>query len=257
VICFLIAFAVGLAAASSAFADTNLRPGIIGGDNRKPILNDVAPWSAIGQINVSGYRSYSICTGTLVAPKIVISAAHCVFDPHRKRPYPSHNIHFVAGVNREKNLGHTTADCVIFPPDFNADAAIRVLPDLGIETLSTAFLKNDLALIVLKDDLPEAGHMQWQTTTAVAGTAIIQAGYHGDRRYILTGDSTCHIKDHIDNLVTTDCDVAGGGSGGPVIEMKDDRPNIVAVMAAVNPAKGTIAVPLTNWTGFNVDVRCP
>ena len=47
------------------------------------------PWGAIGQINVTGYRRTIMCTGSLIAPNVVISAAHCVMDPWSRKPFTS------------------------------------------------------------------------------------------------------------------------------------------------------------------------
>ena len=73
----------------------DLRPGIVGTDDRRAIDQLSAPWAAIGQVNVTGYRRLRKCTGSLVASNLVITAAHCVIDPWRRRPFPLAQIHFL------------------------------------------------------------------------------------------------------------------------------------------------------------------
>jgi protease YdgD len=58
----------------------DLHPGIIGKDDRVRLDERGPPWDAGGQVNVAGYRTRIQCTGTLVAPKIVVTAAHCVIN---------------------------------------------------------------------------------------------------------------------------------------------------------------------------------
>ncbi len=86
----------------------DLHPGIIGKDDRVLLDEQGPPWDAVGQVNVSGYRMARRCTGTLVAPNLVVTAAHCVMDPWSKKPYALHDIHFLAGVRRAESKGHAT-----------------------------------------------------------------------------------------------------------------------------------------------------
>jgi hypothetical protein len=47
----------------------------------RPVQNENRPdWQAVGRVNLSGFKSRSYCSGTLVAPDIVLTAAHCLFD---------------------------------------------------------------------------------------------------------------------------------------------------------------------------------
>jgi protease YdgD len=55
----------------------DLYPGIIGEDDRVRLQEQGPPWDAVGQVNVAGYRIMGQCTGTLVAPNLVVTAAHC------------------------------------------------------------------------------------------------------------------------------------------------------------------------------------
>src|SRR6476469_2933261 len=124
--------------------------GIIGSDNRIAIKQLSGPWSAIGQVNTSGYRRTSRCTGSLIATNLVITAAHCVMDPWSRQPFPLHQIHFLAGVKGSSFLGHSTAKCLHFPPDYEYVGPSGRLPSQEVPL--RAFLR-DVVLIVLKDDL--------------------------------------------------------------------------------------------------------
>jgi hypothetical protein len=57
-------------------------------------------------------------TGTLVAPKIVVTAAHCVINQVNQKPFQPSDIHFLAAVRGSENKGHATAQCLHFLPNY-------------------------------------------------------------------------------------------------------------------------------------------
>ena len=143
---------VGVTPEASA---VELRPGIIGKDDRKIIDKGGPPWSAIGQVNIGGYRMYGQCTGSLIASNLVITAAHCVMDHWKRQPEPLHNIHFLAGVKRDKWLGHSTAKCLHFAPAYEYVGAPRIHPTLPYQEVPTRAFSKDMAVIVLKDSFAD------------------------------------------------------------------------------------------------------
>ena len=80
----------GLKAGEGASADKPMlvpvRPGIGALDPRGRLDPDKGPWRAVGKLQVTSINRRQTCTGTLVGPSTVLTAAHCVFKRRRTRP---------------------------------------------------------------------------------------------------------------------------------------------------------------------------
>ena len=100
-----------LAGAGAAATAEDLRPGIIGEDDRTILEDQGPPWDAVGQVNIGGFRTSGQCTGTLVAPDRVVTAAHCIVSPATGRVFPLGDIHFLAAVRR-RTREISTARCI-------------------------------------------------------------------------------------------------------------------------------------------------
>ena len=55
----------------------------------------VPGWDAVGRLNISGR---SMCTGALIAPDLVLTAAHCLYDVHTGRAVDPRKIEFASGL---------------------------------------------------------------------------------------------------------------------------------------------------------------
>jgi protease YdgD len=225
VICMASYSAIALAAESK---------GIHGTDDRVAIDSSEGSWSAIGQINIGGYRKVRECTGTRIAPGVVLTAAHCVMDWPAKKPFGNEDIHFVAGVDKGTAVGNSTARCVVLAPDF---------------------IKRDMALVVLKQDIQAAGLFALAGQTPGNDSPVILAAYHNDRRQKLMADKTCQIVAQRGDFIATTCDAVGGSSGSPVLVEDNGNLRVVGVTVGITEEL-TFAKMVSAWPGLMADAKC-
>jgi len=220
-------------------------PGVIGNDDREPIDSAAPPWDAIGKIVIDGFSLRLSCTGVLVAPDIVVTAAHCLFNQRTGQYAKANRVAFIAGVRRDQHGEHSKARCVKLldpsrdyrQPDADMDAVAR---DVAIITLAQPFSAAPIAI---------AGD-------ANAGTIVTHVGYGADRPYLLSAHRDCKVTGAVGKAVTTDCDTTYGQSGGPLLVKDNDGWKIAAIMVRGIPEKANIAVPASVWGVLIADRSC-
>ena len=202
---------------------------------------DQWPWIAIGRINRA---TGGFCTATLVSPRHVLTAAHCLWDDRLGRWTAVADLHFVAGYARGEYRGHALATEILTAPDYEPAADVnpdRIASDWAVVELDRELDIRPLSLRVFAADaLLEA---------AIAGQ-VLRVGYSQDRPHLPTVVGPCRVtRLHEDPaLIVHQCDATMGDSGSPLLIYNNGEAAVVAVHSAVGTISG-------DMVGFAVPAR--
>ena len=156
-------------------------------------LNRDHPGTQSAKSMSGAYRIAGRCTGTLVAPDVVLTAAHCVMDPWRKAPFPLHDIHFLAGVRGAESKGHATPKCLHFLKNYEFVAPEKDSPTMPAQKVPLSAFATDVVAIVLNEKLAVDPAPLANGVVAHPGLPLVHAAYPADRRFVLSAHFDCHL----------------------------------------------------------------
>ena len=192
---------------------------------------------AVGRINKAGFREIGGCTGTLIRPDVVLTAAHCA------GPGAGQTHVFVVGWRRGAYHSFARIAETLQHPAYGIGGSHDPRFDLGLVFLDAPLA--DVPLIGLSEATPEE---------------VALVGYHNLVPHLMSGDLTCARLSQTDKIAVYDCPVVSGNSGGPVLTRTDAGWKLVGVVSSQFRGQGrlgAIAVRDLTWVRESLEARAP
>jgi len=176
-------------------------------------------WDAVGRLD---FGSTGFCTATLIAPAVVLTAAHCLYDKDTGKLVDPATMEFRAGWRNGRAVAYRKVKRALAHPDYVYG---------GVEKFQR--VANDLAVLELDQPIRLASVEPFETDLRpMKGDEVGVVSYAQDRSEVPSLQEVCHVVERQLSVLVLSCNVDFGSSGAPIFAFRDGVPRVVSVVSA-------------------------
>ncbi|WP_028535391.1 trypsin-like serine peptidase [Paludibacterium yongneupense] len=208
-----------------------------GKDSRVKVPVDTMPWQTIGQLETAGHLR---CSGTLVAPDVVLTAGHC-FVGKKGRLDPA--VSFMLGID-----GDTYDTLVGVKHVYVSQVLLKgIIRHPHSMTIPPAVAPYDFAFVRLSQPAgKEFGYLPLFQGNAAALKSLLvrnnwrvtQAGYPVDTNGVMMAHKSCQaIELQDDGRLGHRCNTLPGDSGSPILAQQNGKYVVIGLQSSAPSAR--------------------
>lgn len=187
-------------------------------------------WEAVGRITFARTGAPQTCTGTLVTPNKVLTAAHCLSLQFSRGDDAAKNLIFQAGKSGTSAVEVIAVDRISYHPNYT--------PGAGLENV----IPNDMAVLHLQNTVERIVPMQI-SAPPVAGETVSYLGHRANGRNPPRLTSGCRQERLTHRILGIGCQAISGNSGAGIIWVDAGVKYLVAVISAAGNGQSYAAIP--------------
>ena len=182
-------------------------------------VQSVLGWEAVGRLNIGGRN---MCTGALIAPNLVLTAAHCLFNQETGRAVKPSSVKFEAGLNGRRVKASRTV------------SRVELHPDYRFRSQGQSQIGYDIAVLRLDRPISSSEIMPFRMAAAPQrGDAVGVLSYTYVQNNRPRFEQPCHVLARQAETLVMTCLVEFGASGAPVLAVVPGQaPRVVSVVSA-------------------------